>query len=148
MGYYIKVNESSEQPRNLFEKPRIESERGEFERVATNFNIDCERLILQAYDGNLIDLDEELWSELENTDSNRSGSKDWEQVKEWSEGQEVSRDWRRIKNSLDKQQSLPAPIIVKYGNVSHLVSGNTRLMVARAAWLRPKVWFFMFNCVA
>ena len=72
------MKESFEQPAPQFKWPNIEAERGEFERVAQTFGIDDPVLMFQAREGELVSLDEDIWSNLENTDSNRFASGDTE----------------------------------------------------------------------
>lgn len=54
----------------------------------------------------------------------------------------IGRDWESVKTALEGGVPLDAPIIMKRGDQTHLVSGNTRLMVARAMGIRPQVWVF------
>lgn len=82
-------------------------------------------------------LPETMWQALENTDSNELSVGDWDQVQQWA--QEVGRDAESLKAHLSRHHHLEAPIIMQYGERYHLVAGNTRLMVARAAGISPSV---------
>lgn len=106
-------------------KPKKIEEKDEFSRYPKKYWNRFE-------DGKLIDLDEEIWAKLENTDSYLIDS--MEQAREFA-----SIYKKDIENIL-KADKLPAPIIVKIEDKYELVSGNTRLMVARALKIKPKVW--------
>lgn len=134
------MKESFEVAPQVFKYPSIEREEGEFERVAQTFGIETSVLMFQARNGELITLNEKLWQKLENTDSNRFETGDWEKVEEFSNS--VDRDWNDLKNKLAAGTQLDAPIIMQFGDRYHLVSGNTRLMVARAEGLKPTVLLF------
>ncbi len=134
------MNESFEFQPNQFKYPDIESESGEFERVAQTFGIDSSVLMFQARNGEMTTLDEDLWQKLENTDSNTFEVDDWEQTQRFSES--IGRNWQDLKNKMSSGIPLDAPIIMKIGERYHLVSGNTRLMVARAAGVTPKILLF------
>jgi hypothetical protein len=89
----------------------------------------------------MLDLTEDLWRELENTDSFDVMLGDYATIRECVEAQKrdyearVTPQMRQINNGT----AISAPIIVRYGNTLHLVAGNTRLMLARAAGQTPKV---------
>ena len=135
--------ERAEKSTEHFKYPDIESETGEFERVADAFGIDSSVLMFLAHDGQLVSLDLELWSKLENTDSNSFEAGDWSTVHSHSNPDgEQKRDWENLRDKVEGGKVLDAPIIMKYGNRYHLVSGNTRLMVARAKGIVPKVLIF------
>ena len=123
----------------VFINPSLRSESGEIERVAEYFGVDKQILHdiihLQARNGEIVPLTVDLWTALENTDSNTIEVGDWASVAEHSSG----RDWISLRDKLLSGIPLDAPVIVKVGNILHLVSGNTRLMVARAAGVIPHV---------
>jgi hypothetical protein len=133
-----------EQPPNCpapaFRPPAVFAERGELERVAEAFGVDASVLEFRAQQGRLEPLDEELWAALENTDSFAIEPGGWEAVAALS-GQ-VGRDWETLRQRLQNGQTLDAPMILRQGERLHLVSGNTRLMAARAAGVTPRVWIF------
>lgn len=47
--------------------------------------------------------------------------------------------WEDLRQKIEQGQELDAPIVLKLLNEIHLVSGNTRLMVARALNKTSKV---------
>ncbi len=134
------MKESFEEPTPHFKWPDIEAEGGEFERVAKKFEIDESVLMFQARDGELVDLDEDMWSNLENTDSNRFSPGDLETAHRFAA--EAGRDSHNLLHRIETGETLDAPIIMQIGDTYHLVAGNTRLMVARAKGIRPKVLLF------
>ena len=137
------MNESFETTPTYFKWPNIEKEEGEFERVAGTFGVDSSVLMFLAGEGELVDLDSDVWSELENTDSNSVEVGDWDAVHDHSnpDGQH-KRDWESLKKKMDSGTEMDSPIIMKIGNKYHLVSGNTRLMVSPAKGVIPKVLLF------
>lgn len=138
------MNESLENARKeYFKYPNIEKEEGEFDRVAGEFGIETSVLMFQAHNGELIQLTEDLLNKLENTDANTFEVGDWDAVHDHSNPDGVhKRDWESLKVKMDKGVVLDAPIIMKFGDRYHLVSGNTRLMVSRAKGIYPKVLVF------
>ena len=125
-----------------FEAPDLESEIGEIERVANKFDpTNKARFILaflqEARSAPLVELSDQLWRHLDNTDSFQFGPGDWESVARHADY--YKRDWQLLKQKMESGKSVGAPIVVKVENQMHLVSGNTRLMIARALGIRPKV---------
>ena len=124
-----------------FKKPNIRSESGEFSRVADEFGYDDFVLMyLAEQEGKTLNLNEEIWSRLENTDSYDIEEGDWQTVARHAGS--VSRDYLDLKQKLSEGVELETPIVMKVGERLHLVSGNTRLMVARAFGLKPQVLIF------
>ena len=134
------MNESIEKPKVYFLYPDLEAERGEFERVAETFSIDDSVLMFQAQSGELVDLDDAIWRQLDNTDSNRFDVGDWDTAVRFAT--EANRDYLDLKDKLERNVKLDAPIIMQHNTKYHLVSGNTRLMVSKALGITPKVLLF------
>jgi hypothetical protein len=134
------------QPRKTdFVFPRLlQQEMGEIERVAAYVGEDPKifvprflRATLPRYErATFAPLDERIWMQLKNTDSVSIRKGDWDTVQQACQGR---RDWEAIRARMEKGESLDAPIIVRLPNEYHLVSGNTRLMCARALGIAPKV---------
>ncbi len=129
-------------------KPDIAYEMGEIDRVADHFGKTPEdalrikqALSERATQAEMLDLSEDLWRELENTDSFDVALGDYAPIRECVESQNRDYQARVISQvrSINQGATISAPIIVRYGNILHLVSGNTRLMLARAAGQTPKV---------
>ena len=128
------------QPNFIF--PDLRYEMGEIERTAKLFASEhvkdfMKKFVEQAQESELIDLTEDIWKDLENTDSFDITKHDWEQVAEYSEF--VGRDWQTKRDLIQNGTPVHAPVILKKGNVYHKIAGNTRLMVARALGVVPKV---------
>ena len=126
-----------------FKFPSFEHEEGEIERVQAYFQIKTEnftqKFLEKARATQLVQLTDEIWDTVENTDSHSDNilRGDWETVARLAE--EYNRDWQTLKKKIQNGESLDAPIIVRRGNILHLVAGNTRLMVARALGIKPDV---------
>ena len=125
-------------------KPDIIVEMGEIERVAKRFGKTFQEqksIIIEISQGvnrvELVDLTEDLWKSLENTDSSGVSIGDYVRVHALAE--KYNKDDKRLINQMNLGTDMQAPIITQYGNTLHLVSGNTRLMLARAAGQTPKV---------
>lgn len=131
-------------PKEVFSKPDIYSEKGEFERVARTFNIDSSILLWAAQQGSLAPLTEDIWLTLENTDSYNIEIDGHEVAGQYAE--EVGRNYTEVAEAMyagvAKNEPIDAPIVMKIDETYHLVSGNTRLMAARAYGVMPKVWMF------
>lgn len=133
-----------------FIKPSLKDEYGEIERVSSIFQNENKAdfiatFIEKASNTALSTLSEDQWKNLENTDSFDIGIGEWDKVAEHIDyiNQETGaqRDWKDIREKMEQGKELDAPIILKYNNTLHLVSGNTRLMVARALGVLPEVLF-------
>lgn len=136
------MNESFESQKSLFQYPDVMSEKGEFERVASAFNLDVSVLLFSAQDAKLVSLNDDVWENLENTDSGDIEVDGWEKVRECSESQPQLRDWELLRDRLQSGQATDAPIVMKFGDRYHLVAGNTRLMAAKALGVRPQILLF------
>lgn len=133
-------------------KGPIENEGGEFRRVLETF-YDRDKLeeqkdrfysfIKESYaSSELVELEDAIWSKLENTDAHDIGSGDFQKIEELVDDR---RDWQLIKNNFTDNKEVEVPIIAYLPNGTyHLVSGNTRLCVARALNIKPKVILIEF----
>lgn len=128
-----------------FNFPSLEREVGEIERVQAHFQIKdsafVQKFIERAQQSQLVKLSDEVWNTIENTDSHSDNilRGDWETVAQCAAANEVERDWYGIRSRMQRNESLYAPIVARRREILHLVSGNTRLMVARALGARPDV---------
>jgi hypothetical protein len=124
-----------EAPNTKWKKPDIEEEQGEIERTALDLGIDnYEDLMERAKKSKLEPLTDEVWSQLQNTDSY-----DTDTVKKADRlAREYNRDIASVFDGMGKE--LPAPIVLfRKGKRPYLVGGNTRLMASRAFGHTPKV---------
>lgn len=83
-----------------------------------------------------VELNEDIWSQLQNTESHTVAKGEWGNVRDILG---TKRDWEGYRRKMESGDRIDAPIIAKLSNEYHLVSGNTRLMVARALGIVPKV---------
>ena len=117
-------------------KPDLSTEPEETERISEEFGIDLHEIENAYQHGSLVELTDDIWKKMDNTDS-------WEiegleQAK--IHAKEYGRDIERIIEGFKSGEDLPAPIVlIKPDGVPYLVAGNTRLMVARALGVTPKV---------
>lgn len=131
-----------------------EQERGELERVCRTFAPENQQALEDLFYSRLTSLEvttltEEMLSELDNTNARDIGEDNFEQVDSTlalnAEGEpEKIRDWRGLKRKMEQNQELDMPVLVKVVNqegkpMLHTMSGNTRLMVARALGIMPQV---------
>lgn len=140
----------NKEAKKQFVFPDIESEIGEIERVAATFSADNQsgfinRFMEKAKAGHLTPLSEETWLKLENTDSFGILAGDWNEVEYHAKAEPVLRDWQALRDKIIGKTPVDTPIIAKIGDTLHLVSGNTRLMVSRAAGIRPEVLIVDMN---
>ena len=84
-----------------------------------------------------------MWGILDNTDSFDVARNGWERVAEHIDhtNQETgaNRTWGGLRQKMEQGKEIDAPIILKHSDGIHLVSGNTRLMIARSLAKTPKV---------
>lgn len=142
----IESPKTGEKEISPFVFPNLESERGEIERVANEFAKEdptafTNKFIERSKGVGLVAMREEMWNALENTDSHDIKVGDWSAVENHAvEGNPKSpRDWQKLKSKIEGGESLDAPIVCEKGGKLHLVSGNTRLMVAKALGMVPQV---------
>ena len=124
-----------EAPNTKWKKPDVDEEQGEIERTALALGIDnYEDIVAKAKKSKLEPLTEEVWSQLENTDSY-----DTDTVKKADAlAREYNRDIASVFDGMGKE--LPSPIVLlRDGEPPYLVGGNTRLMASRALGHTPKV---------
>jgi len=117
-------------------KPDMSEEHEEMERTSEDLKVDLS-LIEDGYEkATLEDLTDDMWRGMENTDSWDIGSLD--DAKNYA--LEYGKDIESIIDGFKSGESLPAPIVlIKPDGGSYLIAGNTRLMVARAFGIVPKV---------
>ena len=146
------MREYETNPGLQWEKPNLEWEFGEIDRTAKEFSQgDKEKYgsIMWGFknqfeNAQLEPLTDEVWSKLENTDSyNSVAPGDIEGAGKIAESNK--RSWKQKLNSMRNGKPMPAPIIFEMNGRYHKVSGNTRLMLARALNSRPRVIFIRYK---
>ncbi len=147
------VNPMEQEIKPNWARPNLEKERGEIERVIKEFLLEESteeniRRVINALEASpLVDLSDSEWESLENTDSFHNIEpghiEEAERITdEYNEEllPENKRDFQNILNSIMRGGNMEAPTILKNKDGKlHLISGNTRLMIARALRIRPKV---------
>ena len=113
--------------------PSLEEERGEIERQAQDLNMDPLSLARLFQKGHLVPLDDDTWNRMENTESS-SPDISLKDVLSWTH-----RDVNSIYSVFKNGGVLPAPMVLIHGGTPICVAGNTRLSLARALRVRPKV---------
>lgn len=117
-------------------RPRIREELGEFKRVAETFNLRILSLLLRFLFGKTEGLDDEAWINLENTDSWSTTT--LESV--FEAARQIGRDAPALLKNFQEGNQMQTPIVLALPDGrTHLVSGNTRLMICRALSERPKI---------
>ena len=117
-------------------KPDLSEEHEEMERTSEELGIDLQEIIDGYKNGSLEKLNNDIWQMMENTDS--WDIKDLEEARRYAE--EYGKDIENIIDGFKKGKELPAPIVlIKDDGAPYLIAGNTRLMVAKALKVVPKV---------
>ena len=124
-------------------KEYFEKEMDEFERVVQdlsrdeNIDISVNDVLNSFENAKEITLTDDIWSKLENTESNQIKKGEMNKVIDLAKKYNKSSPKKLSK--LLKSGDYPRPMILKFGNRYHLVAGNTRLCTAAALGIKPKV---------
>lgn len=125
-------------------RPDLKGEMDEIQRVAQHLNreeglhVKVNELVNifdKATETTLLD---DVWSKLENTESNSIEKGDMKSVYKISKRYGKSNP-DNLKSKFE-DGSYKRPLILKFGNRYHLVAGNTRLCTAAAMGIQPKVF--------
>lgn len=119
---------------NWFKGP-AEDELEEFQRCADELGLSADELVAAYSRASLSVLDPADWARLENTDS-------WDirsDIELRTLCKVYEKDSDPIMHALTHQGSLPAPIVLRYGDRLTLVAGNTRLMCCKLRRVTPNV---------
>jgi hypothetical protein len=129
--------------------PNIKGEMDEIQRVSQyltrneDFPASVYDIISSLENADEVVLSDELWSNLENTDSNEIEVGDFDAVFDLAHHYGKSNP-KKLKRKLESGD-YERPMIVKFGDRYHLVSGNTRLSTAAAMGINPKVFIGDLN---
>lgn len=122
-------------------KPALDLERDEFHRTAQSFGLSTSSMLKAAQGGQLVDFPYSVWGKLENSDSFDVAGVNVAD----SRAKGYGRDTSSLKNAYMTGEGVPAPIVWRRQDGSYyLIAGNTRLMLAKAFGLRPKVFLFRY----
>lgn len=126
------------------ERPDIDEEMDEIQRVTQYLNRDEGQhvkvnelvdIFNKSIETNLTD---EVWSKLENTESNEIEKGEMDKALKVSEIYGKS-SIKKLKNKFE-DGSYKRPLILNFNDRYHLVAGNTRLCTAAAMGFTPKVF--------
>jgi hypothetical protein len=119
----------------IFKNVDVEEEHDEIYRAASELGVNGEELKSKIKSAKPQRLSNEIWSQLQNTDSWEISSK--EDVDKLSK--KYNRDADSIRDAFKNGKALPTPMIAKKGNEYVLIGGNTRLMVSKEMGIKPFV---------
>jgi len=134
-------------------RPDLQEEIGEIERVIVTFlerelSLENTNAVISALESALVvDLSDEEWNLLENTDSHLGNIRPGhiEDAEENTEAKlklhpENPHDFKNILSGFINGSKMKTPMILrnKTGRL-HLISGDTRLMICQALSVRPRV---------
>lgn len=132
---------------NLYEsrnrKDFLEREMDEIERAVQDLSrdegmdISVEDVISAFRNGQELKIPDEVWSKLENTESNLINKGEMYKVKKLAKRYGKSNPINLAKKLIIGNYQ--RPLILKFGDRYHLVAGNTRLSTAAALGMRPIV---------
>lgn len=132
------VKEFLKQRENYFQKEMDEIERA-VQDLSRNGDIETTvKDVISAFrNTSEVDLTKDIWSKLENTESNEIKKGELEKVVTLAKKYNKSSPLKLKKSLL--QGDYGRPMILKFGDRYHLVAGNTRLSTAAALGITPKV---------
>ncbi len=122
-------------------EPDVEIESDGFNHTAESFGMSPAKMMDAARQGQLVELPFSIWGQIENSDSFDAGSLSAVDARAKGQG----RDTASLKQAYSTGARMPAPIVWWREDGSYyLIAGNTRLMLAKAFGLRPKVFLFRY----
>ncbi len=125
--------------------PNFMEESGEIDRTAkifANGDEDLYKKIIECFKNQmnsikLVPLTNEIWNNLENTDSIDLKLGDTDKAVELANY--YKREWQTKLETIKSGKPMPAPIIFEMNGRYHKVAGNTRLMLAKVLGKTPMV---------
>lgn len=125
-------------------RPDLENEMDELQRVVQDLSRDeditvsVDELVKVFKNAEEVTLSDEIWSNLENTESNEIERGDMDSV------MDIAKTYKKTNPKklaqVIKSGDYKRPLILKFGDRYHLVAGNTRLCTAAAMGVNPKVF--------
>jgi hypothetical protein len=142
---YKEFSELRKETEHFFNRRKkyFKDEMDELERAAQDLNRDenmdvsVDQILNSFQRAKEVTLTNDIWSQLENTESNEIKKGDIKKVIE------LAKKYNK-QNPLELKKALLSgdyrrPLILKFGDRYHLVAGNTRLSTAAALGIKPKV---------
>lgn len=116
--------------------PDLEWEEEEITDRAKELGMDPADLEFALDEGEIVELEDEAWEVMENTDSF--------DVSSLSDAIHLAhvyrKNYRFVLNAFIEREPVPMPlVVVKKDGTPYLIAGNTRLMFARVLGIKPKV---------
>lgn len=133
-------------------KPNVKGEMDEIKRVSQyltrheDFAVSVDEVKKALKRAEEVTLTNELWSKLENTESNQVKKGEFDKVLAIAKHYNKSNPYKLRMKLVD--DTYERPMIVKFGDRYHLVSGNTRLSTAASMGMNPKVFIGDLNQTA
>lgn len=135
----VENKEKAGKKANEFEEwlmPDLEWEQEEIADRAKDLGMEPADLEFALDEGQIVELDDETWEAMENTDSF--------EIESFSEAIHLAhvyrKNYRFVLNAYIEREPVPMPLVVtRKDGTPYLVAGNTRLMFARVLGIRPKV---------
>jgi hypothetical protein len=130
-------------------RPDIEGEMDELQRVSQDLkrdediDISVDEIINAFENSEEQNLSDDIWVNLENTESNEIEKGDWESVMKVAETYKKTNP-KKLKKVIESGE-YHRPLIIKLGDRYILVAGNTRLCTAAAMGVNPKVFIAEFD---
>jgi hypothetical protein len=125
-------------------RPDLENEMDELQRVVQDLSRDeditvsVDELVKVFKNAEEVTLSDEIWTNLENTESNEIDKGDMDSV------MDIAKTYKKTNPKklaqVIKSGDYKRPLILKFGDRYHLVAGNTRLCTAAAMGVNPKVY--------
>lgn len=125
-------------------RPDLENEMDELQRVVQDLSRDeditvsVDELVKVFKNAEEVTLSDEIWSNLENTESNEIEKGDMDSVIDIAKTYKKTNPKKLAQ--VIKSGDYKRPLILKFGDRYHLVAGNTRLCTAAAMGVNPKVF--------
>jgi len=130
-------------------RPNIEGEMDELQRLSQDLkrdediDVSVDDLVKAFQESEEQTLSNDVWINLENTESNEIEKGDWDSVMNIAKKYKKTNP-KKLKISIEKGD-YSRPLIVKLGERYILVAGNTRLCTAAAMGVNPKVFIANIN---
>lgn len=130
-------------------KPDLKSEMDELQRVVQDLSRDeniettVEELVDAFNNSTEEPISDEIWSKLENTESNEIEKGDMKAVYRIAKKYKKTNPQKLAQSFADGNYK--RPLIIQFGDRYHLVAGNTRLCTAAALGIKPNVFIAKIN---
>jgi len=141
-GEEVTIKERQYQNVNDAYEAIVKDEESEIERTAQEFNTPIPDMQYAFIAGDMVVLNDDIWSKLENSDSWEINSLE-DAVKL---AKKYGKDWKPTLAAIKAGKAINPPLILNYDKDNYyLVGGNTRLMFYKALGITPKVLMGKLN---